>query len=241
MNIHFISPSDPAGSFPNVEDALEEPNGLLAIGGDLTPARLLNAYVRGIFPWFSEGQPILWWSPNPRLVLYPAQFHTSRSLRKTLAHDAFEVKFDTAFADVMRACAKPRKKQAGTWITDEMVLAYRQLHKLGYAHSIESWQDGVLVGGLYGIAIGKVFFGESMFAAVTDASKVAFAHLVERLKALDFRLIDCQVATEHLVSFGAREIPRAEFVTQVREWCLIDSIRGKWTGNPAAEADASRP
>jgi len=226
--LHFIFPGDPPSAFPPVGNALTEPNGLLAVGGDLTPERLLSAYSRGIFPWFNEGEPILWWSPDPRLVLFPGELHVSRSLRKTLARNPFDIRFNTAFKDVMIACAQPRKKQAGTWISEQMVAAYHTLHTLGHAHSIEAWQNGELVGGMYGVAIGKVFFGESMFARVTDASKVAFVHFIQHVITKKYKLIDCQVATEHLISFGAREIPRSEFVTGLREWCLISNDSGPW-------------
>ena len=230
--LHFIFPGDPPSAFPPVGNALTEPNGLLAVGGDLTPERLLSAYSRGIFPWFNEGEPILWWSPDPRLVMLPGELHVSRSLRKTLARNPFDIRFNTAFKDVMLACAQPRKKQAGTWISEQMVAAYHTLHTLGHAHSIEAWRNGELVGGLYGVAIGKVFFGESMFTRVPDASKVAFVHFIQHITAKKFELVDCQVATEHLISLGAREIPRSEFVTRLREWCLISNDSGSWHCRP---------
>ena len=203
--------------FPPVEKALKSPNGLLCAGGDLSPRRLMDAYSHGIFPWFSEGDPILWWSPDPRMVLFPDELKISRSLRKTLEHDRFETRVDTAFAQVIANCAAPREGQSGTWIVPEMVEAYTKLHELGHAHSVESWLDGELVGGLYGVSIGKVFFGESMFTREPDASKVALVRLVERLRAGDCRLIDCQQATAHLASLGAREIPRTEFAMRVQE------------------------
>ena len=203
--------------FPPVEKALESPNGLLCAGGDLSPRRLLDAYAHGIFPWFSEGDPILWWSPDPRMVLYPAELKVSRSLRKTVERGVYETRFDTAFARVIAECAAPRDGQAGTWIVPEMVAAYTTLHKMGYVHSVESWRDGELAGGLYGMALGKVFFGESMFARAPDASKVALVKLVERLEGGGCRLIDCQQATAHLASLGARQIPRREFARQVQE------------------------
>jgi len=208
--IDWLDPQRPA--FPPLRRALREPNGLLAAGGQLTPEWLLAAYRRGIFPWFSPGDPILWWSPDPRMVLLPAAFRCARSLRKTLRRGTFEVRCDTAFADVIAACAAPREPGGGTWITDAMQAAYRDMHELGWAHSVESWQDGELVGGLYGMAIGKVFFGESMFARRTDASKVALAHLVRDLERRDFKVIDCQMNTAHLASLGGREVPRADFV-----------------------------
>jgi leucyl/phenylalanyl-tRNA--protein transferase len=215
--------------FPPVETALAEPNGLLAAGGDLSPRRLLAAYRRGIFPWFAEGDPILWWSPAPRMVLVPAELRITRSLAKTLRNRPYEVRFDAAFAEVMRGCAAPREGQAGTWITADMRAAYTRLHELGYAHSVETWIDGALAGGLYGVAIGRVFFGESMFSAARDASKIAFVHLVRHLEREGFGLVDCQMHTEHLASLGAKEIPREDFSRRLRD--LVDYPRspGRWT------------
>lgn len=208
--------------FPAPESALESPNGLLALGGDLNPQRLLNAYRIGIFPWYEEDQPILWWSPNPRLVLFPDELHVSRSLRKTLKKTELSITFNQAFADVISACAYRRNelnKEAadtdeyiGTWITDEMIQAYTKLHHMGFAHSVEAWHQNELVGGLYGVAIGKVFCGESMFSHEPNASKIAFVCLVGKLKELGYRVIDCQVASDHLLSLGAREISREDFI-----------------------------
>jgi len=198
--------------FPALGSALTEPNGLLAAGGDLSPARIQAAYRQGIFPWFEDDQPILWWSPNPRSVIYTDDFRPSRSLAKRLRKQQYEVRFNTAFEQVMRACAQPRTEQLDTWITDEMISAYCELHSMGVAHSIESWVDGELVGGLYGLAIGQVFFGESMFSRSTDSSKVAFATLVDALKNWGYPLIDCQVSNPHLSSLGAVEISRESFV-----------------------------
>jgi len=208
---YWIDPDSPEIFFPDVETALREPDGLLAVGGDLKPERLLLAYRNGIFPWFGPDQPILWWAPDPRLVLFPEQLKISRSLSRTLRKQRFTVTFDTAFAQVVDACAAPRQGQAGTWITTEMQSAYRRMHELGHAHSVECWQHGELVGGLYGIAIGHVFFGESMFTRVADASKVGFVTLVQQLQASGYRLIDCQVHTDHLESLGAMMIPRPDF------------------------------
>jgi leucyl/phenylalanyl-tRNA--protein transferase len=209
--------------FPPLSAALDEPNGLLAIGGDLSPARLLAAYRAGIFPWFSEGQPILWWSPDPRMVLYVDEFKVSRSLAKRVRAGTFETRVDTAFRSVIQACADtPRAGQGGTWIMPVMVDAYCELHRLGYAHSVESWRDGELVGGLYGLALGRVFFGESMFAHETDASKVALVQLVASLQRLNVPLIDCQQETRHLAAFGARPIARATFAAHLVE--LIHSV-----------------
>ncbi len=203
--------------FPAVETALREPNGLLAAGGGLHPARLLDAYRHGIFPWFSPGDPILWWSPDPRMVLFPAEFKLSRSLARVIRNAGFEVRCDTAFETVMRACAAPRAGQNGTWIQGDMIAAYCALHELGYAHSVETWRDDELVGGLYGVAIGRMFYGESMFSCEANASKVALAHLSRQLERWRFGMIDCQMNTPHLASLGAREIPRAEFVERLRE------------------------
>lgn len=198
-------------SFPPLETALREPNGLLAAGGDLQPERLLAAYRHGCFPWYQEGQPLLWWSPDPRTVLFPDELHVSRSLRKRMRHGDYQVTFDKAFAEVIQGCAGPRSYADGTWITTPMQDAYIRLHEMGVAHSVEVWQQGQLVGGLYGLAMGELFFGESMFSRATDASKVGFVTLVERLREWGFALIDCQMPTRHLQSFGARSIPRAAF------------------------------
>ncbi|MBL8520685.1 MAG: leucyl/phenylalanyl-tRNA--protein transferase [Betaproteobacteria bacterium] len=208
-------------AFPPPARALDDPNGLLCAGGDLTPDSIVKAYAGGIFPWYSEGQPILWWSPDPRMVLYPAEFKLSRSLAKTLRAGRFEVRFDTAFADVIRACAEPRREDGGTWIVPAMQEAYIALHRAGIAHCAEAWRDGRLVGGLYGVALGRVFFGESMFARETDASKVAFASLMEKIKREGFELVDCQQETAHLARFGARPIPRAAFLRHLAQ--LINS------------------
>ncbi len=198
-------------AFPPLESALDDPNGLLAAGGDLSPGRLLAAYRLGIFPWFGEDEPILWWSPDPRMVLYPAELKVSRSLRKSLRRPDYEIRVDTAFRAVVRACAEPRAGQDGTWITPRMLAAYFTLHERGFAHSVETWRDGELIGGLYGVAIGRAFFGESMFARATDASKLALVHLVRQLERWRFGVIDCQMRTAHLASLGAREVPRERF------------------------------
>jgi leucyl/phenylalanyl-tRNA--protein transferase len=214
--------------FPPVERARRRPNGLLAAGGDLSPQRLLAAYRRGIFPWYSAGEPILWWSPDPRTVLFPAELHIGRTLAKTLRKRLYRVCADTAFERVLDGCATPRPDQAGTWITADMRRAYCRLHALGYAHSVESWRDGELAGGLYGVALGRVFFGESMFARASDASKVAFVHLVRQLAAWGFELIDCQMRTALLASFGAREIPRAQFTRRVAELVNYADVPAPW-------------
>lgn len=214
--------------FPPVENALIEPNGLLAVGGDLSPQRLLAAYCKGIFPWFNEDDPILWWSPDPRMVMFPSELKISRSLRKTLKKDYYQICTDRCFTQVMQACAAPRKEQAGTWIHPQMIAAYSALHEMGLAHSVETWIDGELAGGLYGVSLGKVFFGESMFSRQPDASKIAFVHLVKQLQCWEYGLIDCQVRTGHLASLGAREISRAEFGQKLD--ALITRIEpgGKW-------------
>lgn len=214
--------------WPPAEEALDEPNGLLAAGGDLAPDTLIDAYRRGIFPWFSEGDPILWWTPQPRAVLWPQAFAPSRSLRRRLVRGEFAVTFDTAFDAVVAACAAPRPGASGTWITPAMAGAYGALHRLGVAHSVEAWQDGALVGGLYGVALGQVFFGESMFSRRTDASKVAFAHLVQYLLGHGGRLIDCQVGSGHLASLGAVDMPRAEFLTWLDQLARAPDPRGPW-------------
>ncbi len=203
--------------FPPVERALRSPNGLLAAGGDLSAPRLLEAYRHGVFPWFNPGEPILWWSPDPRMVLVPGEFKISRSLAKVLRNAAYEVRCDTAFEQVMRGCAAPRGEHRGTWIHEDMIAAYCKLHRMGYAHSVETWMGGKLVGGLYGMAIGRMFYGESMFSHAGNASKIALAHLSGQLERWQFKMIDCQMNTPHLASLGAREIPRSEFIARLQE------------------------
>ncbi len=214
--------------FPHPSYASED--GFLAIGGDLSPERLLLAYANGIFPWFNPGDPILWWSPDPRMVLFPKDLKISKSMRQVLKRKYFEIRYDTAFEAVILACAQIfRPGQGGTWITDEMLQAYLKMHELGFAHSVEAWQDGKLVGGLYGISLGQCFFGESMFAKVSNASKAAFITMVKKLEALNFKLIDCQIYTDHLASLGAAEIPRAEFLKYLAENAQQATLRGAWT------------
>ena len=210
--IPFLGPSDP---FPPVAEALDEPDGLLAAGADLSPRRLVDAYSHGIFPWFNDGDPILWWSPDPRIVLAPGAFHVSHSLRKRLKKRDFTVTADTAFAAVLDECAAPRPDEGGTWLTPAMQAAYVALHRLGLAHSIEVWQDGALAGGIYGVAIGRMFFGESMFSRRTDGSKIAMVHLAAQLDRWGFPWIDCQLETDHLLSLGAEAVPRRRFVAEV--------------------------
>jgi leucyl/phenylalanyl-tRNA--protein transferase len=222
-------PGHPLQAFPPVDHALCDPNGLLCAGGGLSPERLLAAYRRGIFPWFSEGEPVLWWSPDPRMVLFPSEFRCSRSLRRELKKPGYFIRRDHDFAAVIDACAStPRRDQDGTWIVDEMRQAYLRLHRLGWAHSLEVWEafatGEVLIGGLYGIAIGRMFFGESMFSRKTNASKIAIAHLVRYLEEHGFGMIDCQVRTEHLASLGGREIPRAEFLARLEHLCDAPAV-----------------
>ena len=215
--------------FPDPQTALREPNGLLAAGGDLSPQRLIEAYRRGIFPWYSAGDPILWWSPNPRMVLVPAELKISRSLARTLRNADYEVRLDSAFAKVIRHCANtPRHGQPGTWINPDMQAAYLTLHDLGYAHSVETWIAGELAGGLYGVAIGGAFFGESMFSCRTNASKIAFAHLCRHLSQHSFGIIDCQMETAHLTSLGAHTIPRREFIAALDRLVPQGEPHGKW-------------
>ena len=219
--------------FPPVEEST--PEGLLAIGGDLRPERLLEAYRHGIFPWYEEDQPILWWSPNPRAVLFPDKLHVPRSLDKTIRRGHFTVTLDTCFRDVMTQCSGPRPQypEGGTWITPAMIEAYTRLHELGYAHSIETWQKGNLVGGLYGVAIGGAFFGESMFSRATDASKVALVSLVRQLRAWGFQIFDCQQASPHVMRLGAEEIPRRVFIEHLNAALTLPDRRGRWQlGSP---------
>ncbi|SER18571.1 leucyl/phenylalanyl-tRNA--protein transferase [Nitrosomonas sp. Nm51] len=223
--VHLISPDS---SFPPLEEALSEPNGLLAVGGDLSPKRLIDAYQSGIFPWFNEDEPVLWWSPDPRMVLFPNELKVSRSLRKSIKKNNYHVRGDSHFSEVMQACAAPRRNQSGTWIHPEMVSAYTVLHEIGLAHSVETWINGELAGGLYGLAMGKVFFGESMFSRTPDASKIAFVYLVRQLMYWNYVLIDCQVRTAHLASLGAREIPRAEFSQILSTWAEKKASVEKW-------------
>jgi leucyl/phenylalanyl-tRNA---protein transferase len=229
-SIVWLSEHDSPDAFPPVDRALREPDGLLAAGGDLSPARLLAAYQRGIFPWYSAGQPILWWSPDPRAVLLPGNFKTSRSLAKTIRNRGFETHIDTAFKDVIRACGSSAVRPGGTWLSVEMRAAYTQLHALGFAHSCETWRDGKLVGGLYGVALGQVFFGESMFSLERDASKVALARLCSELLARGFHMIDCQMATPHLMSLGAQLIPRSQFITRLAAHVVAGVTPKPWNG-----------
>ena len=219
--------------FPPVDAALRDPNGLLCAGADLSVERLLTAYRGGIFPWYSGDEPILWWSPDPRMVLYCDELKVSRSLAKNFRNKGFEIRIDSAFSRVIRACAEPRKGEPGTWLGKEMQAAYEALHRAGHAHSFETWLDDRLVGGLYGVAIGRAFFGESMFSRATDASKVALVALVEELRARGFPMIDCQQRTPLLASLGAREIPRRQFLRRLAALVNYSESPEKWTCVPA--------
>ena len=214
--------------FPDVDTALEDPNGLLAAGGDLSPQRLLDAYAHGIFPWYSQGEPILWWSPDPRMVFATNMAHVSTRLRRWLRGCDWTIRADTAFAQVMRACAAPRATQRGTWITREMLDAYTELHALGYAHSVEVYDSERLVGGIYGVAVGHMFFGESMFSAATNASKVALLALCRVLRGWGFPLLDAQVESPHLLTLGAFNMPRKQFRAEVTRLCAMPDSRGAW-------------
>jgi len=228
----WLTADDPPQAFPPVETALREPDGLLAAGGDLSPERLLAAYQRGIFPWYDEGQPLLWWSPDPRCVFRKGDLHVSRRMRRELRRSTAEVRFNTAFADVIRACAAPRRYEQGTWITDDMIDAYERLHRAGWAHSIEVWQDDALIGGLYGLIIGRAVFGESMFSLRSNASKIALLVLDRMLSDGTFGLIDCQVQSSHLLSLGASAIPRSSFVEMLGKLCETPSAFKNWPKGP---------
>ena len=225
MSIYYLS-DEPV--FPDPENS--EPDGLLAVGGDLSPRRLLAAYAHGIFPWYSDGLPIMWWSPNPRMVLFPGEFKRHKNLRRTVNKNIFEVTFDKNFDAVIEQCAKVRERyDEGTWITGEMIEAYKILHKLGFAHSVETWQNGQLAGGLYGVSLGGTFFGESMFHLVTDASKVALWHLVDRLLQWNFDIIDAQQETSHLKSMGARAVDRKIFLNLLKRSLKKTDRLGSWS------------
>ena len=231
-SLYWVADRRLADGFPPTSSALSEPDGLLAIGGDLSPQRLLSAYRRGIFPWYSDGQPILWWSPDPRAVFAPAEIHISRSLGKTLRKRTFEVTWDCAFVATVDACAAPRAQHSGSWITRPMRDAYIELHRRGIAHSIECWQDGELAGGLYGIAMGCMFFGESMFSRRRDASKVALAVIGPQLAAWGYALIDCQIQNLHLATLGARTIARTEFESILKRMIDVQPAAQAWAPAP---------
>ena len=224
--IAWLQKTDPAGALPPTSRALREPNGLLAVGGALNPEWLVHAYRHGVFPWYSADQPILWWAPDPRAILIPSEFRVSRSLARSIRNRGYVIRIDAAFEAVIEACAGPRRGGAGTWITNDMRDAYVSLHRSGLAHSIETWHGNRLVGGLYGVAIGRVFFGESMFARERDASKVALAHLARECLRLDVALIDCQLPSQHLTSLGSRDLPRSEFESRLA--ALVDAEPRMW-------------
>ncbi len=234
--ICWLSPADDPGAFPPATRALDEPNGLLAVGGDLSAERLLAAYPRGIFPWYEEGQPILWWSPDPRAVLWPRDLHVSRRLARTIRQSTMRISVDTAFNAVIQACAEPRRYAEGTWITPDMLNAYERLHELGWAHSFEAWHDGALVAGMYGIGVGRVFFGESMFARLSNASKILFVRAIEYLQTREFELLDCQVWSSHLESLGATTLSRSAFLEQLETLCAPRGDPGPWTRENARRA-----
>lgn len=238
--VPWLSPNDPPNCFPPVSAALDEPDGLLAAGGSLSAERLLYAYRNGIFPWYDEGQPLLWWSPDPRCVFMPDDYHVSRRLRRELRLSTAELRVNTTFSDVMRECAGPRRSQQGTWITAAMRRAYRDLHDRGWAHSIEVWQSGKLVGGLYGLAIGKAFFGESMFSLMPNASKIALLYVANRLNAGELEILDCQVVSRHLTSLGATIIPRREFVQRLVSACEPAAPLTSWPDSPLPCAELLR-
>lgn len=228
-SVQWLDPDRP--DFPPLSSALREPNGLLAVGGDLEPQRLLAAYQAGVFPWYEDPQPILWWSPDPRAVLQPTDVHVSRSLRKTLNRNVFRISFDTAFRRVISGCASLNQTRTGTWITREMMNAYIHMHELGWAHSVEVWRDQSLVGGLYGIGIGQMFYGESMFSRESNASKVALVSLCRKLESIGVELIDCQVGNPHLYSMGARDIPRQTFSEQLQRLVGNEPEPQNWRGS----------
>jgi leucyl/phenylalanyl-tRNA--protein transferase len=232
----WLSADDPPSSFPPVSSALAEPDGLLAAGGDLSSERLLYAYRHGIFPWYDEGQPLLWWSPDPRCVFMPGDYRVSRRMQRELRRSNAEVRTNTAFSEVVQQCAGPRKSEQGTWITPAIMSAFDELHKQGWAHSIEVWESGALVGGLYGLAIGKVFFGESMFSQRPNASKIALLFVADKLEKGDIELLDCQVVSGHLMSLGARTTPRSDFVKHLESACHPATRLPNWLDSPLAGA-----
>ncbi len=236
IRLHWLDPRDPQQPFPPAHLAMRDPNGLLAIGGDLSVSRLIRAYSSGIFPWYNPDEPILWWSPDPRAVLYPDAMRITRSLRKSIRRNDYAVSLDRAFGEILRQCSGPRRRSRGTWLGDEMRDAYQKLYAHGYAHSVELWGDGQLVGGLYGVALGRAFFGESMFSLRPDASKVALYWLSEQLRAWGFTLIDCQVGSPHLQSLGATEVSRERFLGLLRTTVNAPPRTGRWTFDVAVPA-----
>jgi leucyl/phenylalanyl-tRNA---protein transferase len=235
--IVWLSAADPPDAFPAANSALDEPDGLLAAGGDLSTARLLAAYRAGIFPWYEQGQPILWWSPDPRCVLFPADYHVARRLRQDLRNSALEIRFDSGFPLVIRACAEPRRSQRGTWITQDMMDAFERLHGAGWAHSVEVWDGARLIGGIYGLCIGRVFFGESMFSAAPNASKIGMLALVRHMIDARMELLDCQVVSPHLLSLGATTIPRGKFLEVLDRACQPTIEAPEWPCSPMAASE----
>lgn len=233
----WLAPDDPHDSFPAVTSALSEPDGLLAAGGDLSPDRLLFAYRQGIFPWYEEGQPLLWWSPDPRCIFLPGDFHLARRMQREFRKTDAQIRVNTAFTEVVRACAGPRRSEQGTWITPDMLTAYEHLHQLGWAHSVEVWRSDKLCGGLYGLAIGKAFFGESMFSKNSNASKMALLYLAERLQVGDFEILDCQVRSAHLIGLGARVLPRSDFMDLLQHACERPDSCSDWPDGALDVAD----
>lgn len=229
IRLHWLDPRDPHQPFPPAHLAMRDPNGLLAIGGDLSVSRLIRAYSAGVFPWYNPDEPILWWSPDPRAVLHPEQMRVTRSLGKSIRREHYAVSLDRAFDEVLRQCSASRRHSRGTWLGDEMRRAYGQLYGLGYAHSVEVWRHGSLVGGLYGVALGRVFFGESMFSLETDSSKIALYWLCQQLGAWRFPLIDCQVGSPHLQSLGAVDVSRERFLSLLRSAVSAPPRTGHWT------------
>lgn len=237
IRLHWLDPRDPAQPFPDPALALAEPDGLLAVGGDLTATRLLNAYRSGVFPWYNPDEPVLWWSPDPRCIFVPGEVHVSHSLAKRAKQARYAVSFDAAFAEVILACGGPRRGARGTWLSAEMREGYSALFHLGHAHSVEVWQQGQLVGGLYGVSLGGIFFGESMFSRATDASKLALLHLSQQLQRWNFALIDCQVVSPHLTRLGAQTLSRPEFLRQLKK-ALALPAPGQWRFAAELQGDA---
>ena len=238
IRLHWLDPRNPRQPFPPAQAAMRDPNGLLAIGGDLSVARLVNAYTQGVFPWYNPDEPILWWCPDPRAVLVPAHFHVSRSLARRLRRRDFAVTLDRAFAAVLDACSAPRARGRGTWLGAEMKQAYLALHQRGHAHSVEVWQHGRLAGGVYGVALGRMFYGESMFSAMDDGSKIAMHFLCRQLAAWNFALLDCQIASSHLATLGATEMPRDRFLAVLQE-AVAQAGPGRWQFDIDVPADAA--
>jgi len=239
VRLHWLDPRDPQQAFPDPRLAMRDPNGLLAIGGDLSSARLLRAYAQGIFPWFNPDEPILWWSPDPRAVLEPRRFHTSRSLAQRLRKQDFALTMNHAFRDVLEACAAPRARSRGTWLSPEMKQAYFQLHAQATAQSVEVWQHGRLAGGVYGVSIGRMFFGESMFSRIEDGSKIALHYLCRQLAVWNYELLDCQVSSPHLTTLGAVELPREEFLARLRGALVGGAAPTRWNFEIEVPNDAA--